>query len=66
MNADSRMGSPAFEFNAAEGHHDHLICIRCGRIIEFENEQIEALQRGVAKKNKFQVHSINWNFTDIA
>jgi Fur family transcriptional regulator, ferric uptake regulator len=50
-------GVTRFEFNAAEGHHDHLICIRCGRIIEFENEQIEALQRGVAKKNKFQVHS---------
>jgi len=50
-------GVTRFEFNAAEGHHDHLICIRCGRIIEFENEQIEALQQGVAKKNKFQVHS---------
>lgn len=50
-------GITRFEFNAAEGHHDHLICTRCGRIIEFENEQIEALQRGVAKKNKFQVHS---------
>lgn len=50
-------GVTRFEFNAAEGHHDHLICTRCGRIIEFENEQIEELQRGVAKKNRFQVHS---------
>jgi Fur family ferric uptake transcriptional regulator len=50
-------GITRFEHNAAEGHHDHLICTRCGRIIEFENEQIETLQLGVAKKNKFQVHS---------
>jgi len=50
-------GVTRFEYNAEERHHDHLICTRCGRIIEFENEQIEALQRGVAKKNKFQVHN---------
>lgn len=50
-------GITRFEYNAAEGHHDHLICTRCGRIIEFENEKIEELQRGVAKKNRFQVHS---------
>jgi Fur family ferric uptake transcriptional regulator len=50
-------GVTRFEYNAAEGHHDHLICTHCGRIIEFENEQIEELQLRVAKKNKFQVHN---------
>jgi Fur family transcriptional regulator, ferric uptake regulator len=50
-------GVTRFEYNVAEGHHDHLICTHCGRIIEFENEQIEELQLFVAKKNKFQVHS---------
>lgn len=50
-------GVTRFEYNATEGHHDHLICTRCGRIIEFENEQIEDLQMRVAKKNKFQVHT---------
>ena len=50
-------GITRFEYNAAKGHHDHLICTRCGRIIEFENEKIEELQRGVAKKNRFTVHS---------
>jgi len=50
-------GVTRFEYNAAEGHHDHLICTRCGRIIEFENEQIEELQLRVAKKNKFKVHN---------
>ena len=50
-------GVTRFEYNAAEGHHDHLICTRCGRIIEFENEQIEDLQLRVAKKNRFQVQT---------
>ena len=50
-------GITRFEYDVAQGHHDHLICTTCGRIIEFENEQIEALQQGVAKKNRFQVQS---------
>ncbi len=29
-------------------HHDHLICLQCGLILEFENDQIEALQDKVA------------------
>ncbi|MCC6467107.1 MAG: transcriptional repressor [Alphaproteobacteria bacterium] len=33
-----------------ESHHDHLIDIESGRVIEFRNEQIEALQRAVAEK----------------
>ncbi|MCC7048440.1 MAG: transcriptional repressor [Alphaproteobacteria bacterium] len=33
-----------------ESHHDHLIDIESGRVIEFRNEQIEALQRSVAEK----------------
>lgn len=50
-------GITRFEYNAAKGHHDHLICTRCGKIIEFENEQIEALQQSVARKNKFIVEN---------
>ena len=50
-------GVGRYEFNASNAHHDHLICSRCGRIYEFENEQIEELQRVVARKNRFQVQS---------
>lgn len=38
-----------------EKHHDHLICLRCGRIIEFQNEEIEKLQQKVCRKNNFQM-----------
>jgi Fur family ferric uptake transcriptional regulator len=34
---------------AGERHHDHFICERCGKIIEFENERIEKLQELVAR-----------------
>mgnify|MGYP006287565535 CR=1 FL=1 len=35
------------------GHHDHMICIRCGKIIEFYNEDIEKLQNEICKKYHF-------------
>jgi Fur family ferric uptake transcriptional regulator len=31
-------------------HHDHLICMKCGLILEFENHEIEELQDSVAEK----------------
>jgi Fur family ferric uptake transcriptional regulator len=50
-------GYTRYEYRATDSHHDHLICTKCGRIIEFENERIEQLQQDVARKNKFQVQS---------
>ncbi len=36
-------------------HHDHLICLGCGRIIEFENKSIETLQEEVARDHAFLI-----------
>lgn len=36
-------------------HHDHLICTKCGRIVEFENDRIEELQQTVARKHGFRI-----------
>lgn len=36
-----------------KGHHDHLICTGCGKIVEFENCDIERLQEEVARRNGF-------------
>jgi Fur family ferric uptake transcriptional regulator len=36
-------------------HHGHLICRRCGKIIEFGNDKIERLQKDVARKYGFHV-----------
>ena len=35
-------------------HHDHLICIKCGRIIEFRNDNIEKLQDEICRKFRFK------------
>ena len=44
-----------YESSDAEHHHDHLICTRCGRIVEFVNERIEKLQHHVARAHGFSV-----------
>jgi Fur family ferric uptake transcriptional regulator len=36
-------------------HHDHLICTKCGQIIEFVDEVIEERQEEIAKKFNFQM-----------
>ncbi len=46
-----------YEPGGGRGHHDHLICTACGRIVEFENDRIEALQRRVARSHGFEVQS---------
>ena len=38
-----------------KGHHDHLICTGCGKIVEFENEDIERLQEEVASGHGFTI-----------
>ena len=34
-------------------HHDHLLCVKCGKIIEFYNEKIEKLQEEVCRQHNF-------------
>lgn len=38
-------------------HHDHMVCNKCGKIIEFVDNRIEELQIEVCKKNKFQAET---------
>jgi Fur family ferric uptake transcriptional regulator len=38
-------------------HHDHLICIKCGKIVEFSQDEIEKLQKQVAARHRFKVES---------
>ncbi len=53
-------GKKFYERSQGRKHHDHLICIKCGKIIEFENEAIERLQDAEAKKHQFKIvyHSL--------
>ncbi len=38
-----------------ESHHDHLIDVETGKVIEFRNEQVERLQREIAEKLGFKL-----------
>jgi Fur family ferric uptake transcriptional regulator len=40
---------------AGHGHHDHLINVKTGEVIEFRNEQIEKLQETVARELGFRL-----------
>ncbi|MDH5747761.1 MAG: transcriptional repressor [Rhodospirillales bacterium] len=40
---------------STENHHDHLIDIQSGKVIEFHSEEIEALQKAIAEKHGFEL-----------
>lgn len=42
---------------STQKHHDHMICDLCGKIIEFEDQQIEQKQLSIAKKHNFKLKS---------
>ncbi len=43
-----------YELNQG-GHHDHLLCMRCGRVEEFYDPKIEAHQRAIAAERGFKL-----------
>jgi len=52
-------GKAVFELNQG-GHHDHLVCLQCGRVEEFYDAEIEKRQSAIATKNGFELrgHSL--------
>jgi len=52
-------GKAVFELNQG-GHHDHLVCLQCGKVEEFYDPEIEKRQTEIAKKNGFDLrgHSL--------
>jgi len=48
-------GSASFESALDRDHHDHLVCMVCGKISEFHQDAIEALQDEVAKTHGFRL-----------
>jgi len=43
-----------YERTFGHAHHDHMLCIMCGNIIEFYSEDIERLQESLCNKQNFQ------------
>jgi Fur family transcriptional regulator, ferric uptake regulator len=48
-------GKAVYELNEG-GHHDHLVCLQCGRVEEFYDSEIEKRQAKVAKDRGFAIH----------
>ncbi|MEW5011909.1 MAG: ferric iron uptake transcriptional regulator [Cycloclasticus sp.] len=52
-------GSSVFELNQGE-HHDHILCVKCGKVDEFYDEVIEQRQSAIAKEKGYKMtdHSL--------
>lgn len=52
-------GHSVFELDRGE-HHDHMVCVKTGKVIEFENENIEILQKEIAEQHGYELqdHSL--------
>jgi Fur family ferric uptake transcriptional regulator len=48
-------GKAVFELKQG-GHHDHLVCLQCGRVEEFYDAEIERRQVKIAKERGFAIH----------
>ena len=49
-------GKSVFERKAVR-HHDHLVCINCGHVEEFHDEEIERRQKKIAKERGFTIQA---------
>lgn len=47
-------GSSVFEFDDGE-HHDHMVCVETGDVIEFVNDDIERLQHEIAEEFGYEI-----------
>ncbi|HWO82417.1 MAG TPA: transcriptional repressor, partial [Solirubrobacterales bacterium] len=45
----------AYERNDPTGHHHHMVCVRCGRLVPFEDQALEQAIHGVAERAEFEV-----------
>ncbi|MGD8742186.1 MAG: ferric iron uptake transcriptional regulator [Granulosicoccaceae bacterium] len=47
-------GHSVFELSAGE-HHDHIVCVKCGKVEEFYDELIEQRQHAIAEQHGFEM-----------
>jgi Fur family ferric uptake transcriptional regulator len=50
---DTPDGRGAYEHVWGREHHDHLVCVRCGEVVEFHLAALEVLQEHVAREHGF-------------
>jgi Fur family ferric uptake transcriptional regulator len=52
---DTGRGELLYEHVLGHPHHDHMVCLECGRIEEFHDDRIEELQAEACRKKGFQL-----------
>lgn len=56
---DAEQGELLYEHVLGHRHHDHIVCVDCGRIEEFVDEEIERLQEEAAARKGFKLVNHN-------
>ena len=46
-------GQARYEAMLGRHHHDHMVCLKCGEIIEFESPEVERIQEEVCRRKRF-------------
>ncbi len=54
---DAGQGELVYEHVLGHMHHDHMLCLECGKIEEFHDERIEELQLAACRKKGFELVS---------
>ncbi len=47
-----------YEHNHEENQHDHLICLKCGKIVEFDEASLREIEERICKKHDFRPEKI--------
>ncbi len=50
-----RGGRKVYEYGPEKTHHDHMICVKCGKLFEFSDPMIEKHQEEICRKHRFQM-----------
>jgi Fur family ferric uptake transcriptional regulator len=45
----------AFERNDPGGHHHHMVCVRCGRLVPFSDPTLERAIEGIGERAEFEI-----------
>jgi Fur family transcriptional regulator, ferric uptake regulator len=47
-------GGKSYEHAFGHAHHDHLVCIRCGKVVEFQDDGLERIQERVYRRHGYE------------
>lgn len=52
-------GQRRYERSLQREHHDHMVCVDCRAVVEFQSTEIEAIQSRIAEENGFEIEEHN-------